>query len=104
MTGTVPRYCGQWREISINSNRSAFALVTSIQDEVHRYSIRYSRQKHQSGSFQLLLTKAEGIGKTRAVALIKHFKTMKAIRAASVEELCQVEGMTRTAAESLYEF
>ena len=91
-------------EISINSNRSAFALVTSIQDEVHRYSIRYSRQKHQSGSFQLLLTKAEGIGKTRAVALIKHFKTMKAIRAASVEELCQVEGMTKTAAESLYEF
>ncbi|MBC8570118.1 excinuclease ABC subunit UvrC [Zongyangia hominis] len=91
-------------EISINSNRSAFSLVTAIQDEVHRFSIRYSRQKHQSGGFQLMLTRCEGIGQTRAVALLKHFKTVKAIRAATVEELCEVKGMTRTAAENLHAF
>lgn len=89
-------------EIAINANRSAFALVTSIQDEVHRYSIAFSRSKHQKSSFALALTQCPGIGEKRAGEIFKHFKTIKAIRAASVEELMKVKGMTKPAAEQLY--
>lgn len=91
-------------EIAISSHRSAFTLVSTIQDEVHRFSISFSRAKHQKSAFALSLTQCEGIGKTRAAEIYKHFKTVKAIRAASVEELAQVKGVNRPAAEKLYDF
>ncbi len=91
-------------EIAISPVRSVFNFVTSLQDEVHRFTIGYSRQKHAKTNFELLITKAEGIGPKRAAALLKHFKTMKAIRAASEEELAKAPGMTATAAKALREF
>lgn len=94
----------QGGEIAINANRSAFSLVTSIQDEVHRYSITFSRAKHQKSAFALALTQCPGIGEKRAQVIFRHFKTMKAISAADVEALASVEGMTRPAAQALYAF
>ncbi len=91
-------------EIAISPVRSVFNFVTSLQDEVHRFTIGYSRQKHAKTNFEFLITKAEGIGPKRAAALLKHFKTMKAIRAASEEELAKAPGMTATAAKALREF
>lgn len=91
-------------EISINANRSAFALITSIQDEVHRYSIAFSRSKHEKTSFALALTQCPGIGEKRAREIFRRFKTMKAIRGAAVDELAAVEGMTKPAAQKLHDF
>lgn len=91
-------------EIAINSHRGAFSLVTSIQDEVHRYSISFSRASHQKSSFALSLTKCEGIGEKRAAEIFKAFKTIKGIRAASVEELAGVKGLSKPAAEKLHAF
>ena len=88
-------------EIAISPVKSVFNFVTSVQDEVHRFTIGYSRRKHSKTNFELLITKAEGIGPKRAAALLKHFKTMKAIKAASVEELCEAPGVTEAAAISL---
>ena len=91
-------------EIAIASHRSAFTLVSSVQEEVHRFSIQYSRSKHQKSAFALSLTQCEGIGDKRAAEIYKQFKTVKAIRAASVDELAQVKGMSHPAAERLYQF
>lgn len=91
-------------EIAINANRSAFALVTSIQDEVHRYSIAFSRSKHEKTSFALALTQCPGIGEKRAKEIFRHFKTMKAIRNATEEELAVVKGMSKPAAQKLHAF
>ncbi len=91
-------------EIAISSYRSAFTLVSAIQEEVHRYSIQYSRSKHQKSSFELALTQVPGIGPGRAKALYRKFKTRKAMEQATLEELCAAEGMTKPAAEHLYEF
>jgi len=84
--------------------RSVFNFVTAVQDEVHRFTIGYSRQKHARTNFEMVITKAEGIGPKRAAALLKHFKTMKAIKAATEEELSKAPGMTISAAKSLREF
>jgi excinuclease ABC subunit C len=91
-------------ELSMSSLRSAFNLVTAIQDEVHRYSITYSRAKHQSSSLELRLEAAPGIGPTRARALYLRFRSMKAISAATVEELAATPGMNHSSAERLYAY
>lgn len=88
-------------EIAIRSKRTAFTLLASIQEEVHRFAITYHRQKHKQTSIGTALTRVEGIGEARARALLRQFGSMRAIRAASVEELCAVKGMTKAAAEAL---
>ena len=91
-------------EISIAAHKRAFQLVTAIQDEVHRYSITYSRSAHRKSGLESTLNGIPGIGKTRAAALYRHFKTIKAISAASEEELLAAPGMTRPAAKAVYDF
>lgn len=91
-------------EISLTSGRSAFTLVSTIQEEVHRFAIGYHHQKHALSSLTSTLTSVEGVGKARAAALLKAFKTMKAISQADVGALAGVKGMSRTAAEAVYDY
>lgn len=93
---------GDGGEISITSKRSAFTLVSTIQDEVHRYAIGYMRTKSKKKSFSSSLTSIDGIGETRAKALLKFFKTIQRISEADVEELMNAPTMTRPAAEAVY--
>lgn len=88
-------------EIEINSHRSAFTLVSTIQEEVHRFAITYHHKKHQKTSFSSSLLKIEGIGEKKAKALIKEFKTIGAIREASVDELCKVSCISKRNAEDI---
>ena len=91
-------------ELSVSSFRAAFDLLTSIQDEVHRFSITYSRQKHQSRALDSVLRSVEGIGAKRAQNLYIRFRTLKAMEAASVEELEETPGMTHLTALNLYRY
>ena len=91
-------------ELSISSMRQVFTLVSAIQEEVHRFSIGFSRKRHSTSSMQLRLQQAPGIGPARAKALFKHFKTHKAIMEATQEQLAQVQGMSSTAAAELYSY
>jgi len=91
-------------EIAINSHRAAFTLVSTIQEEVHRFAITYHHKKHQKTSFSSGLLKIEGIGEKKAKALLKHFKTVGAIREASVEELAAVPGISPKNAENIYKY
>ena len=89
-------------EIAINSKRKAFTLVSTIQDEVHRFAISYHRQKHSKRSLGSSLTEIEGIGPSRAKALLATFKSIKRIKEAEIEELMGVKGMTMPAAQAVY--
>lgn len=91
-------------EIAINANKNAFSLVTRIQDEVHRYTIDFSRKSHRKSGMELAMTSVEGIGPARAKALFAAFKTQKAMRQATVEELAAVKGMTSACAQRLYDW
>ena len=91
------------REIAISGKRRAFTLVSSIQEEVHRFAISYHRKKHSRSSFSSELTNIEGIGKTRAKELMTVFKTISRIKTAEIDELMAVHGMTRPAAEAVYD-
>ena len=91
-------------EIAINSHRSAFTLVSTIQEEVHRFAITYHHKKHQKSGFSSGLLKIEGIGEKKAKALLKHFKTVGAIKAASVETLAEVDGISQKNAEAIFNY
>lgn len=91
-------------EIEINSHRSAFTLVSRIQEEVHRFAITYHHKKHQKTSFSSSLLKIEGIGEKKAKALMKSFKTISAIKEASVDELSAVDGISKANAENIYKY
>ena len=89
------------REISLTRSRAAFTLVSTIQDEVHRFAITYHHASHGKSVIKTSLTDIDGIGPARARELLKHFKTISAVFNASVDELAAVKGMNRTAAEAV---
>lgn len=91
-------------ELSVSSFRAAFDLLTSIQDEVHRFSIGYSRSKHASRAMESVLRSVEGIGENRAKNLFLRFRTLKAMEAATVEQLEETPGMTHLTALNLYRY
>ncbi len=88
-------------EISISQARKVFALVTGIQDEVHRYAIGYHHAKHSKGAKKSVLTDIPGIGPKKAEILWKEFKTLDAIRRADIAELSAVSGISNTDAVNI---
>ncbi len=92
------------RELSINSNRKAFTLVSDIQEEVHRFAVSYHRQKHKKNTISTTLTKIDTIGEGKAKILLKSFKTITAIKGATKEELMSVKGITEKNAEKIVEY
>lgn len=91
-------------EIEIKSNRALFALLTNIQDEVHRYAITFQRVKHKQKTYALELTEIKGIGEAKARALLKTFKTKQGMKEATVEQLRQAAKVGDEKARELYEF
>lgn len=91
-------------EIEINSHRSAFTLVSDIQEEVHRFAITYHHKKHRKSTLSSSLLSIEGIGENKAKALMKHFKTISKIKESSVEELMECPSINSKNAENIYNF
>ncbi|MBQ1954297.1 MAG: excinuclease ABC subunit UvrC [Clostridia bacterium] len=74
-------------EISLSASPPAFALVTNIQDEAHRFAITFHRKKRSKKLISSELDNIPGVGKTRKSALLKAFGSVKAIKNAGLEEL-----------------
>lgn len=91
-------------EIAIQSTRAVFTLVSSIQDEVHRFAIGYHRQQRKKATISTTLTSIPGIGETRAKALMKHFTTIRAVGEATEEMLEETPGMNAPAARAVYRY
>ncbi len=77
----------QGKEISIASYKSAFGLLTRIQDEVHRFTISYQKKVRKKNMLQMKLTQIPGIGEKKSLLLYRRFKTKKALKEASPEEI-----------------
>ena len=89
------------REIGIQASQAVFSLIGRIQEETHRFAITYNRQSHGKAVRGSTLDDIPGVGEARRVALLKHFKSLKAIREAALEELQAV--VPRNAAQAVYE-
>ena len=91
-------------DIEIKSNRQAFSLVTSIQDEVHRFAISYHKKLQSKKLLSRELTEINGIGDKKANILLKSFGSLKKIKAASIPELASVKGITQQNAKDVFEY
>ncbi len=79
-------------------------MIQRIRDEAHRFGITYHRKLRSERTFKSVLDEIPGIGPKRKQALMKHFGSIRAISAASLEDLSALNGMTRDAAEKVKEY
>jgi len=89
-------------EIAINRHRNIFTFVTNIQDETHRYANDYRKRAMKKKSYAATLTAIPGIGEKTSAALLAHFKTVGAVREASISDLEEVKGVSHAKAEMIY--
>lgn len=83
------------KEYDISNNSKLFNFVTFIQDEVHETAIEYHRKLRDSKIRKSDLDEIDGIGEKRKKALFDKFKSVKRMKEAEIDELCEVEGITR---------
>lgn len=87
-------------EIGINGNPAVFAFIGTIQEETHRFAIEYQRSL-RTAKLHSALDDIKGVGEKRRAELLRHFGTIKAIKAASLEEL--ERAVPKNTARAVYE-
>ncbi|WEH42388.1 excinuclease ABC subunit UvrC [Streptomyces sp. AM 2-1-1] len=76
-------------------------LLQRVRDEAHRFAITYQRAKRAKRVRSSPLDSVPGLGEGRKLALLKHFGSVKKLRQATIEEICEVPGIGRRTAESV---
>lgn len=95
---------GRSDSIILSHHTPELQLLQAIRDEAHRFAITYHRSLRGKRNLVSILDHIEGIGPKRRKALWGAFKNLEAMKAATVEELAAVPGMTRQTAENVYYF
>lgn len=91
-------------EVEMTKSSMAFRLISSIQEEAHRFAISYHKSLRSKTTVKSALDDIPGIGPARRRSLLKHFGSLKNIKKASMEELEAVQGMNKKVAEVVYYF
>jgi excinuclease ABC subunit C len=94
---------GRKNPVNLKKDTDVLLLLQRIRDEAHRSVVTYHRKRRSMAYRRSVLEKIPGIGERRRTRLLKHFGSLKRIKAASVEDLAAVSGMTRQAAEAVFE-
>ena len=89
------------REIGIQQNQVLFSMIGRIQEETHRFAIEFHRQQQTTHLKGSALDEIPGVGPKRKADLLKHFKSIKRIRSASLEELRAV--VPQNTAQAVYD-
>ena len=88
--------------ISIKTDPKLLRLVSSIQDEAHRFAIEYSKKLAERRISLSELDQVRGVGKKRKMILLTHFKSFRNIQGASLDELSAVPGIDEKTAQNIY--
>ncbi|MFC9127398.1 excinuclease ABC subunit UvrC [Streptomyces sp. NPDC057099] len=76
-------------------------LLQRVRDEAHRFAITYQRSKRAKRFRSSPLDDVPGLGDTRKQALLKHFGSLKKLRSATIDQICEVPGIGRKTAETI---
>ena len=92
---------GRANPLSFGREGDLLLFLQRVRDEAHRFAITYHRKRRQKRSLQSALDSIPGVGKKRKTILLQHFKSIKNIRAAGLEEIRALPGFNRNLAESV---
>ena len=84
---------GQEHPVILPRTSEGLYLLQRVRDEAHRFAITFHRQRRSKAMTASALDGIPGLGETRRKALLRHFGSVKKVRAASVEELVAVSGI-----------
>lgn len=90
--------------VRLPRNSQALFLLQRIRDEAHRFGLTYHRSLRSKAATASALDEISGIGRKRREQLLKHFGSMDAMKRASLDDLAGVPGMTKPAADRVYQF
>lgn len=90
--------------ILLPRNSAPLHLIERLRDEAHRFAISYHRNLRSKSALYSILDSIEGVGEKRKRALFDAFLTADAIKAASLEDLAAVKGMTTASAQSVFRY
>ena len=96
--------CGEENEISIARDRAVFTLIYSIQEEVHRFSIREMSRAKRATLRTSSLEKIDGVGKEKAKALLAHFGGLAAVKTADRSALAAAPGVGPRLADTIFAY
>jgi excinuclease ABC subunit C len=92
---------GRANPVNLGRGGDLLFLLQRIRDEAHRFAITFHRKRRSKRSITSALDAIPGVGQKRKKTLLKHFGSIKKIRAATLEELSALPGMNRKAAEAV---
>ena len=92
------------RPIIIPKNNRALHLLQQVRDESHRFAITYHRKLRSKNISESSLDDIKGIGKKRKINLLKEFGSIENIKNASLDELINVDGMSKNSAQNVYDY
>ena len=96
--------CTEDEEISIAKEKQVYMLVYKIQEEVHRFTISKMRSSKEKSLKKSILEEIDGIGSEKAKKILAHFKSLSALKAASLDEIKAVKGISERNAENVFKY
>ncbi len=95
---------GFTKSLDTDENQKGVLLLRRVRDEAHRFALSFHRDKRSKRMNRSQLSQISGLGPSRIRELLKHFKSIDAIRIASKEDLSKVKGLGKNSVNDIYEY
>jgi excinuclease ABC subunit C len=95
---------GESESLLLDRHSPALHVLQRVRDESHRFAIIHHRTLRSKATIASRLDGIPGVGEKRKKAILKHFRTVEALKAATVEEIAQAPGVPEKVAESVWRF
>ena len=89
--------------VVLPSGSASLYLIKQVRDESHRFAITFHRELRTKAQSVSILDEVEGVGPKRRRAIMRHFGSMKRLRAASVEDIAAVKGVPESVARDIWQ-